>query len=130
MKDNLKDAAGTEVTFKIPDVTQLAQLEHYDEVFNLTVKYRGMDEWPEYKDIPIRAFFMGTKTIPNDKGEKVVYALFVTEKECFMAAQMILVDAVKNLAIETPVVIIYGGKNKNKSSEGSTMKFDVIQLGR
>ena len=72
---------------------------------------------------------MGLKEIPNEDGENIVCGLFVSESECFISGQKLLVDAVRQLPTKTAVEIIYKGKSPNKTSDGSTMKFEIVKLG-
>ena len=122
-------AAGTEVSFMIPDTESLGQLNDMEPKFSLNLKYKSSDDWAALKGKPIRAFFMGMKNIPNEDGDLINCGVFVSEKECFISGQMTLVEAVKNLNSKTPVQVTYQGKKTNKSSEGSTMIFDVETLG-
>lgn len=127
--EDIKKAAGTEITMTIPDTESIGRLKEMNPTFSLTMKYKTADDWAALKDKPIRCFYMGLKEVPNDEGENVVCGVFISETEVFLAAQMVLVEAVKKLDPETPVQIIYRGKRNNKSSEGSTMMFDVSKLG-
>lgn len=122
-------AAGTEVSFFMPNTDSLAQLESLKPKFSLTLKYKTADDWAAIKDKSVRCFYMGIKEIPNEYGEIIKCGVFVSETECFIAGQMILVDAVSKLEAKTPVEIIYRGKSQNKATNGSTMKFDVNTLG-
>lgn len=128
-QNEIQKAAGTEVSFVIPDTESLGQLNDLKPQFSLNLKYKSADDWAALKGKPIRAFFMGIKEIPNEDGELINCGKFVSEKECFISGQMTLVEAVKNLSVKTPVQITYQGKKNNKSSEGSTMIFDVEILG-
>lgn len=118
----------TGVAFAIPDTESLGALKDLREDFSLTMKYKDADEWASLKDKEVRAFYMGMKEIPNDNGEAVNCGVFVTDTECFLSGQLTLVEAVKVLSVRTPVSITYKGKRNNKSSEGSTMIFDVSTL--
>lgn len=129
MKNEVEKAAGTEVTFFIPDTESLGTLQNMEPKFSLNLKYKSSDDWAALKDQPVKAFFMGMKDIPNEEGEAVKCGVFITPAECFISGQMTLVDAVKNLPIKTPVQIIYRGKKANKSTDGITMLFDVQTLG-
>ncbi|MEG0929621.1 hypothetical protein [Algoriella sp.] len=124
----VEKAAGTEVAFFIPDTESLGQLNEMKPEFSLTLKYKTADEWAKLQDTPVRAYYMGMKEIPNEDGEMVNCALFVSTAECFLSGQMTLIEAVKNLPIQTPVEIIYRDKKNNKSSKGATMIFDVTKL--
>ncbi len=126
---DVQRAAGTEVSFLIPDTESLGKLKGYDTQFSLTLKYKSSDDWAGLKDRPLRAYYMGLKEIPNEDGELITCAVFVSERECFISGQMVLVEAVRNLAAKTPVEVTYRGKRNNKSSDGSTMLFDVEKLG-
>lgn len=128
-KSEIQKAAGAEVSFYIPNTEELGQLQDLKPKFSLNLKYKSADDWAALKDQPQRCFFMGMKDIPNEDGEMINCGVFVTPKECFISGQMTLVEAVKNLNSKTPVEITYRGKKSNKSSDGSTMIFDVETLG-
>lgn len=128
-KTEIEKAAGTEVSFVIPDTESLGHLQDLEPKFSLNLKYKTSDDWAALKGQPIRAYYMGMKEIPNEDGELITCGVFVTQNECFISGQMTLVDAVKNLSSKTPVQVTYQGKKANKSSEGSTMIFDVEKLG-
>ena len=128
-KTEVQKAAGTEVSFSIPDTESLGSLSDLEPKFSLNLKYKSADDWAALKGQPVRAFFMGLKEIPSEDGELVKCGVFVTEKECFLSGQFTLVEAVKSLPIKTPVQLTYQGKKQNKTSEGSTMMFDVEKLG-
>ena len=119
---NLIEKQGSELTFVIPDTESLGHLKSMSEDFSLTLKYKNADDWATLKDQEVRAFYMGVKEVPNEKGE------VVSDKECFIAGQKLIVDAVRQLPSKTPVAIIYRGKKTNKSTEGATMIFDVHTL--
>ena len=127
-KESIQKASDTEVTFVIPNTESIGRLKEMEKDFQLNVKYKSADDWAALKDNPLRAFYMGMKDVPNEQGETVKCAAFVTEKEVFLSGQMVLVEAVKSLQPETPVEITYRGKRSNKSSDGSTMLFDVVTL--
>lgn len=127
-KTNVEKAAGTEVSFLIPDTESLGMLDDMERDFSLTMKYKSADDWAAIKDKPIKCFYMGMREIPNENGEMVNCGLFVSKTECFISGQMTLIEAVKQLVPKTPVEVVYLGKKANKSSEGSTMIFDVATL--
>lgn len=124
----IKKAAGSEVTFMIPSTDQLGHLKEMEPGFKLTMGYRTQEDWAERKNQPEKCYFMGMKEIPNDKGEVVNCGVFASENEVFLSAQMVLVEAVKNLESKTPVQITYLGKKPNKSSDGSTNLFEIVTL--
>ncbi|MDK7376101.1 hypothetical protein QP519_11215 [Weeksella virosa] len=124
----IEKAQGQEVTFVIPNTESLGRLNDLKPSFSLTLKYKTADEWAVLKDQPVRAYYMGMKEIPNEDGELINCALLVSQSECFLSGQMTLIEAVKNLPPQTPVEITYRNKRNNKSSQGSTMIFDVVKL--
>lgn len=128
MEKSVMAAQPAEVTFVMPSTDSLGQLKEMRPDFSLTMKYKTADDWAAIKGQEVRAFFMGIKEIPNDDGELVTCGVFVTPTECFIAGQKLLVEAVRQLDSRTPVVITYKEKKANKSSEGSTMIFDVRTL--
>lgn len=120
---------GGEVTFIIPDTESIGRLKEMNPAFSLTLKYRKAEDWAVLKNQEVRAFYMGMKDIPNDKGDMVHCAVFVTETECFLSAQTTLVEAVRSLPSGTPLAITYRERKTNKSdSSRSTCVFDVITL--
>ena len=127
-EQELAKASGEQVTFFIPNTEALGKLDELQPDFSLTIKYKSADDWAEIKDKPLRVFYMGLKDIPNEDGEMVKCGLFVSKKECFISGQMTLIEAVKNLPIQTPIEIIYRGKKNNKSTTGSTMIFAISKL--
>ena len=129
MENFIPDKLPTKVTLEIPNTESLGELKDMRPVYNMTAKYRTQEEWMDYKDEPIRAYYLGIKEIPNPEGEMVACAVFATESEVFLSGQMVLVDAAKKLANKTPVEITYLGKKRNKKS-GSTNMFDVVILGQ
>jgi hypothetical protein len=129
VNSDLAKKAGTEVTFIIPDTESLGHLDDLDEQFSLNIKYKSAEDWAQIKDKPLRAYYMGMKDIPNEDGEAVQCGVFVSKEECFISGQMTLVEAVRKIQPQTPVQITYRGKEKNKTSDGATMRFDVVKLG-
>jgi hypothetical protein len=127
-ENQIEKLAGTKVSFVMPDTESLGQLDSMGKQFNLTMKYRTTDDWAVLKDVPVRAFYMGIKSIPNENGELVNCGVFITQKECFISGQMLLLDAVQNLIPKTPIEIIYRGKTKNKTTDGMTCVFEVSKL--
>lgn len=115
-------------TLFIPNTDALGRLEEAETGMEVTVKYRTQEEWNDYKGKPVRAYFMGIKEIPNDQGEVVKCGAFFSQQGPFLAAQMMLVDAVQNLPMNTPVEITYQGKKANASSKGATNIFSVKTL--
>ena len=124
----VEKAAGTNVAFTIPNTEELGKLDDMKEDFSLVLKYKTQEEWAELKGKPIRVFFMGMKEIPNDEGEAVNCAVFVSKTEAFISGQMVLVEAVRQLHPKTPIEIIYEGKKPNKSTSGSTNIFNIRTL--
>lgn len=111
-----------------PTLEERQSLSTMEPAFSLNMKYKTADDWAEIRGKEIRAFFMGTKLIPNDKNELVNCGVFFAQKECFISGPMLLMEAVKNLPLKTPVAITYIGKKPNKNSEGATMQFSVEVL--
>lgn len=125
----LSQVAGQQVTLFIPNTEAIGKLESMESKFTLTTKYRSADDWAALKDKPVRCYYMGLKDVPNDQGEAVSCGVFVSPTEVFLSGQKVLVDAVKTLPEQTPLLIVYKGKKNNKTTEGSTMIFDVSMLG-
>jgi len=115
-------------TLFIPNSESLGRLQEAETGMDLTVKYRKQQEWFEFKNKPIRAYFMGTKEIPNEEGELITVGAFFTSDGPFLAGQKLLVDAVRHLEPNTPIEITFLGQKDNKSSKGSTNMFEVKLL--
>lgn len=133
-KEEIQKAAGAKISFTMPDTESIAQLEGMEAQYSLNIKYKSADDWAALKDKPLRAFYMGIKEVPNEDGELIMCGLFATPKEVFISGQTTLVESIKMLPpsndeFKTAVQITYRGKKNNKSSEGSTMIFDVEKLG-
>lgn len=124
----VSEAAGHEMRLVIPNTEAIGVLETLTPCFSLTTKYKTADDWAALKDKPVRCFYMGVKDVPNEEGEAVACGVFVSKTEVFLSGQKVLVDAIKNLDIQTPLQITYKGKRNNKSTEGSTMIFEVEKL--
>lgn len=130
----IQKAAGTKLTFVMPDTESIGQLESMEAKYSLNIKYKAADDWAALKDKPLRAFYMGIKEVPNEEGEMIMCGLFATAKEVFISGQTTLIEAIKMLPPstdenKTAVQITYRGKKQNKSTDGSTMIFDVEKLG-
>ncbi len=115
-----------EATLQIPNTESLGKLESATVGMSRTVKYKAQEDW--VKGEAVRCYFIGLKEIPNEKGETVICAGFMSKTEVFIAAQMVLIDAVRSLPKNTALEIIYEGKKKNNSGEGSTNLFSVNLL--
>lgn len=122
------EAAGQEMRLVIPNTEAIGKLETLKPCFSLTTKYKSADDWAALKDKPIRCYYMGLKDVPNEEGEAITCGVFISPQEIFLSGQKVLVDAVRNLCEETPLQITYKGKRNNKSTEGSTMIFEVQRL--
>lgn len=118
----------TEVTFLMPTTESLGQLKEMKTGKSLTLKYRKADDWARLIDQEVRAFYMGIKEIPNDKGECISCGVFVTENECFISGQKVLVDSVRQLDSRTPISIVYKGKRplKTKDKNGESKKGEAM----
>lgn len=117
-----------EMTLSMPNTESLGKLENADLGMSRTIRYKTQEEWQEIKGVAIRCFFMGLKEIPNEDGDMVICAGFMSKDEVFLAGQMVLIDAVRSLPKNTPLEIMYEGKKKNTSSDGSTNIFSVRLL--
>lgn len=125
---DIQKSAGTEVTMVIPSIDELGKLKELSPSFKLDLHYKTAEHWAKIKDKPIRCIYMGLKDLPNDNGENVVCGKFISTSEMFIAGQMVLIEAVRNLDPNTPIQITYKGNRRNKSTEGSTMLFEVELL--
>jgi len=117
-----------EVTLSMPNTEALGLLENAEVGMSRTVKYKTQEDWQALKGVPIRCYYMGLKEIPNEDGEMVISAGFMSKDEVFIGAQMVLVDAVRGLSKNTAIEITFEGKKKNTSSDGSTNLFSVKLL--
>lgn len=117
-----------EATLSMPNTEALGKLQTAETGMAITIKYKTQEDWMELKGKPVRCFFMGVKEVPNEDGEKVLCAGFMSTDGVFIAGQMVLVDAVRGLNKGTAIEIIYDGKKKNSSSDGSTNMFTVNLL--
>lgn len=121
-------------TLMIPNTEAFGLLKSASSGAELAVQYRKQEDWYEFKDKPIRAFFLGFKNIPNKDGELIKCASFAEQDETtsqvktWLAAQMVLVDSLQYVKPGTPVEIVFQGKKSNKSSDGSTNLFSVKAL--
>jgi hypothetical protein len=122
------DATGTKVELMIPNTEALGKLSGMEPGYSRVAKYRKQEEWAELKGKPQRAYYLGIKQIPNEDGEEINCAIFAGEKETFLAAQMVILDAVRPLEVQTAVEITFLEKKKNKSTKGSTNLFEVKVL--
>lgn len=129
-KAEVNKIAGMDCRLVMPNTEALGELRTMEPVFSMTTRYKKATDWELIRDKPLRCFFMGLKEVPNDDGESVMCGVFVSEKEVFLSGQTILIEAVKELEMETPLQITYRGSKKNKSSKGDTMLFDIEKLGR
>jgi hypothetical protein len=118
----------TKAELQIHSVTQVGQLTNLKRGMKTTVGYRTQEEWLKLEGVSQLCFFLGFKEIPNDDGEVVQCAVLQDQREVFLSAQMILIDALKVVKVGTPVEIIYKGKKKNKTGGGSTNLFEVFTL--
>lgn len=124
------DLETTEVKLSMPSLSQLGKLTGLKKVFKTSAAYRTQEDWQEFKDKPIRAFYLGLKQLPNDDGEAVTCAIFADQEQIFLCAQYVLVEAVRNAPPQTGFEITYKGKRQNKSSKSKyTNLFDIVQLG-
>lgn len=133
-ESEITKAAGAKLSFFMPDTESIGQLDQLEVKYGLNIKYKSADDWAVLKDKPLRAFYMGIKEVPNEDGELIMCGMFATKKEVFISGQTTLIEAIKmlppsNEEFKTAVQITYRGKKQNKSSEGSTMIFDVEKLG-
>ena len=124
-----KAVAQQEATLIMPSTEELGELENMETGGSLVAAYRKQEDWHALKDTPVRCMYLGLKEIPNEDGELIRCGIFIEpDRTVFLAAQMVLVQAVERLTTPFPLVITYGGKKKNKSGDGSTNIFEVRQL--
>ena len=93
--EDLSKIAGEQVTLIIPNTEKLGKLESLNPEFSLNTKYKNADDWASLKDKPIRCYYMGIKSVPNEKGELVVCGIFISPKEVFLSGQTVLVEAIR-----------------------------------
>lgn len=123
-----QEMAGKEVKFTMPTTEELAELRELNTEFRLTTKYRTQEEWYQFKDKPIRAYYKGMTEVPNKDGELVAVGIFVAQDGVFLSGQMTLMESVRDCLPGTPLQITYEGKKANKSNDGYTNIFDVQRL--
>ena len=130
MDDGINKLAGTEVTFSIPNTESLASLKDMTPKVSLNFAYRMEAEWETLKGKPIRAFYLGIKQIPNPEGNLVNCGLFASSTEIFLAGGIILIVAIKNLPLKTPLQLTYLGTKETKAdSNNRAVTFDIQILG-
>jgi hypothetical protein len=114
----------------IPSVEALGRLDDAETGTSLNLRYKKVEEWAEEaeKGLKTRAYYLGMKQLPNEDGEMLLCAVFADRTGSFLAAQTVIIDAVRNLEERTPVQITYNGSRKNKSTKGSTHLFDIKVL--
>lgn len=118
----------TPVTFYLKDTTSIGKLDTMETGFSLTTKYKTADDWAAHKGKELKVYYMGLQHIPNGDGELVICGKFLSKEECFISGQKVLIEAVKDLPEGTAISIIYKERRANKSTDGSTMIFDVALL--
>lgn len=126
--ENAKPGELMEATLSMPSTEMLGKLETAEVGMSRTVTYKKQEDWQLIKDQPVRCFFIGMKEVPNEEGETVLCAGFMSKDEVFIAAQLVLVDAVRGLKKGTPIEITFNGSKANKSSKGKTNLFTVKLL--
>jgi hypothetical protein len=114
----------------IPSVEALGKLENAETGVSLNLKYKKVEDWEAEaaNEGTTRAYYLGLKNLPNEDGEFLLCAVFADKNGSFLAAQTVIIDAVRNLEANTPVQITYKGSKKNKSTKGSTHLFDIRVL--
>lgn len=118
----------TPVTFYMQDTASIGKLAEMDTTFSLTTKYKTAEDWATIKGQELRVYYMGMQEIPNSDGELVMCGKFLSESECFISGQKLLVEAVKDLPVGAPLSIIYKERRNNKSTDGSTLIFNISLL--
>ena len=117
-----------ETILVMPSTEEIGQLKNMKRGHSLNVKYKTKEDWEQIKGQSVFAYFMGFKEIPNADGELIKCACLAEESGVFVAAQMTLVKALEGTLTNSAVEITYLGSSKNKTSAGSTMKFDIYIL--
>lgn len=116
------------ISVKMPSPEHLQKLEELEPGYSLTPAYRTQEAWNSYLNQPVRCIFLGTKEIPNSEGELITCSVFAGIDGVFLAAQMVLVEATRDLLEGTPIQITYQGKKKNQDGKSYTNKFEVRKL--
>lgn len=124
--ENQSKTVSAELSLKSQN--QLQNLSNLTRGYKTTVGYRTQEAWVKLEDQPQICFFLGFKEIPNEEGEAVKCAILQSKSEVFLSGQKVLIDALSVIDAGTPVEIIYKGKKKNKSTDGSTNIFEVYVL--
>lgn len=119
---------GGEITFIMPTTNALGLLKEADEDSDLTASYMKWEDWKEMTGVAIRCFFLGLKKCIDSDGNDYFMAQFVDENnKPFVAAQNILVDAMKNTIYGQGVKIVCTDVVSN-SKKGKTVLFDIKKL--
>lgn len=127
-EDQQMEVSGHKGNLVIPSTDALGKLESAETGMSLNTKYKTQEDWIRVQDEPINCYFMGLKEIPNKDGDAVQCAVFMSQSEVFLAAQLVLIEAVRNQVPGQGVRITYKGKKSNVNSEGKTNLFDVVRL--
>jgi len=106
----------------------LNRLVEAETGMEMSTSYMTIEDWYQHKDKPMRVFFMGLETAVNEKGEQYQNASFIGHDKVFIAAQRVLVEAVRMLPKGQGVSITYLGSKPNKTVEGRTQLFSVVAL--
>lgn len=119
---------GGELTFLMPTTNALGLLKEAEEDSDLTASYMRWEDWQQLKGVDLRCFFLGLKKCIDSDGEIYFMAQFVDESnKPFVAAQTILVDAMKNTVFGQGVKIVCTDVVPN-SKKGKTVLFDIKKL--
>lgn len=119
---------GGEVTFLMPTTNALGLLKDAKDDGDLTASYMKWEDWQAIKGVELRCFFLGLKKCIDSDGEEYYMAQFVDENnKPFVAAQTILVDAMKSTEYGQGVKIVCTDVVGN-SKKGKTVLFDIKRL--
>jgi hypothetical protein len=135
MSEELNKAAGTRVTFVVPDTESLGRLETMEPKLSLNTAYRLEEEWQKLINKPIRCYYMGMKEIPNPEGKLVLCGIFVSSTEVFLAGGIMLIDRLRDLPPtdgknKTAIQLTYLGTRPTKSDPNKKLlTFDIQKLG-
>ena len=90
--------------------------------------YMSKKLWEEYEGVAIKAYYRGSSSYTNKKGEEVDSALFQSDIGNFFACQHIITESVKSLEQNTPVQITFLGI-KETAGGNNLCDFQIHELG-
>lgn len=90
--------------------------------------YMSAKLWAEYQGVPIKAYYRGSSTYENKKGDEVDSALFQSDIGNFFACQQMITESVKSLPEDTAVQITFI-EMKETAGGNNLCNFQIHELG-